>query len=390
MSRFSICTTAALVVWQQTNAQQSPPAWITEGPYVETPEFSIELPLDVLASKLYVDVEIGGEPRRFVFDTGSPSMMSKALADELGLKPVDSREGRDSHGAVVRSDIVQADMTLGGTTFHKVPVFAADFSSSTVVQCLIGDGVLGSEVLPLCAWQIDLPDSTLRCSTETGALDHVDGAKRQRLYDFGYPHAPILDVRFADEATSKAMFDTGSPGYFTISPPDFDGAEHAGGVKNTTSGYGSLGGSLGGQAPNAAQRRGELSSLAIGNVDLGSVQAHVREFPPSLIGASILEHYVVSLDARSQSAYFDRYRDASFVRPSFGFSLGFENEVSIALVWEGSPAAEAGLQAGQRVTAINGRKTDNSCEGIRYALRAMEGSSIEVEWEAGVAELARE
>jgi hypothetical protein len=371
------------------SAQQQPARWITEGPQVDAASISLELPVERLATKLYVEVEIGGTPRRFVFDTGSPSMISRALAAELGLAVVDRRQGRDSHGAVIESEIVQAELTLGGVTFRKVPMFATDFSASSAAQCLVGDGVLGSEILPLCAWQIDLPDSVIRCNTDVDALDHVGKAPRERLHDFGYPHAPILEIRIGKDAHSKAMFDTGSPDYFTISPPDFEGTRRAGGVGGVVSGHGSLGGSLGGQAPEADHVRAELKSLSIGDLALGAVDSVVRESPPSLIGASLLEHFVITLDTRSESAWFDSYREGPHNRPSFGFTLALDGDISVGLVWEDSPAAAAGLSTGTRLTAINGVPTDPSCAGIHRALEAMSGSTIELAWEGGSAALAR-
>lgn len=369
-------------------AQQDAPRWVTEGPVIERSDFAIELPVTVLGRKLYVEVTLGGEPRRFVFDTGSPSMISRALAAELGLQAVDTVRGTDAHGAVVSSDIVQADLALDGTTLRRVPLFAADFSAVKPAQCLLGDGVLGSEILPLCAWQFDLPGSVIRCNASLDSLDHVAGAARLPLYDFGYPHAPYLDVRFARDAVSKAMFDTGSADLFTISPPDFDGADRARATGRTVEGYGSRGTSLGGKAPDEEQRRVELRSLAVGHVDIGRVDAVVRESPPSLIGASLLEHFVVTLDARSGSAYLDRYRDGPPAREDFGFSLAFDDTVSIALVWEGSPAAAA-LRAGQRVVAINGQLADTSCDGIERARRALEGNMIEIELQDGKVTLER-
>lgn len=371
------------------DAQEKPPRWITEGPFVESDSFSIELPMEVVATKLYISVEIGGKPRRFVFDTGSPSMISAALAAELGLEVVDMRKGKDSHGTVIESNIVQADLTLNGVTFHKVPMFAADFSTSKAAQSILGDGVLGSEVLPLGAWQIDLPKSMLRCNTEVKELPNVKNATKERLYDFGYPHTPILDVQFAETAESKAMFDTGSPAYLAISPPDFAGAKRAGGIGRIISGYGSLGGTLAGQAPSGDQLQAELKTFSIGDVGLGRVAAIRRESPPSLIGASILEHFVITLDSRSGSAYFSKYREGPFSRPSFGFSLAFDEQILVALVWDDSPAAKAGLRAGQHLTSINGMATTLSGDGIRRALKAMSGQTIELEWEGGAATLTR-
>jgi len=372
---------SSLLVSSLAFAADEKPKWITEGPYVDEGSLSIELPLEVLASKLFIEIEIGGAPRRFVFDTGSPSMMSADLAAELDLEVIDKRQGRDSHGAIIETDIVQADFIVRGTTFHKVPVFVADFPKTA--QCLF-EGVLGSEVLPLCAWQIDLPESVLRCNSELTKLDHLEKAEKQPLYDFGYPHAPILDVRYAAKAKSKALFDTGSPEYVAISPADFEGAKRNDGVGKTISGNGSMGGSLGGPAPNKDQLLVLLKSLEVGSIPLGRVAAILRESTPTLIGASILEHFVVTLDSKTSTAYFDQYRDGPFARSSYGFGLGFDEAVSVSIVWEDSPAEAAGLRIGQRVTSINGQPADTSCDGIRDAMRAMsEGNTIDLEWDGG-------
>ncbi len=366
-----------------------PPEWITDGPYVEESSISIELPIQTLATKLFVEIEVGGAPRRFVFDTGSPSMMSAELATELGLEAIDQVQGRDSHGAIVSSDIVQADLTLGGTTFRKVPVFVADFSSSNVAQCLM-DGVLGSEVLPLCAWQIDLSQSVLRCESELDRLD-LEDAKQQRLYDFGYPHAPILDVRYTDKARSKAMFDTGSPQYFAISPPDFGAVKASGGIERSVEGFGSAGESLGGKAPDDEQIRSRLKTLTIGNIELRGVDAPTREFAPSLIGAAILEHFIVTLNQSNESVYFRRYNDRPMLRRSFGFSPSFGKEVTVGLVWEDSPAAKAGMHAGQRLLSINGEGVGSSCAGIEKVIETLHAAdTIDVRWDDGEATLTRQ
>ncbi|MEM1090214.1 MAG: aspartyl protease family protein [Pseudomonadota bacterium] len=386
---FVMALLTVLTITPQVLAQGKAPAWVTEGPYVDAEAFSLSLPIESIAGKLYVSVELGGEPRRFVFDTGSPSMIRSDLAKSLGLKVVDQRKGRDSHGAMIESDIVQAPITLGDVTFNKVPLFAADFGSSLAAKCLIGDGVLGSEILPLCAWQIDKPAGVLRCNTDLNSLDHIKDAKKQRLFSFGYPHTPYLDVQLAKKANSKAMFDTGSPAYLALSPPDYEGASRNKGIAGKIRGHGSLGGSLGGMAPVKDQVRAQLKAFSVGNVRLGRVSAHVREAPPSLLGAPLLDHFVLTLDQRSEAAFFAAYRDGPFERPTFGFALGFSDPITISLVWEETPASDAGLPVGRTITSINGAAVDYSCSGITRALEAMSAESIDLGWDGGAASLRK-
>lgn len=368
------------------------PKWITEGPYVNEASIAFSLPVEVFSSLLFVEIEVGGSSRRFLFDTGSPSMMSRDLVEELGLEVVDKRQGRDSHGAIVESDIVQADFTLGGTTFHNVPVFVTEFPRAQ--QCLF-DGVLGSEVLPLCAWQIDLPESALRCNSEVSGLGHIKDATKQTLYSFGYPHAPIVDVRLAENARSKALLDTGTPEYFFISPSDFEGAKRNGGIQKIISGVGSIGASIGGRAPDREQHMVQLSELVIGGdsgrVQLNQVRAPLRASSPSLIGSSIMQNFIVTLDMKNSLVYFERIRDGSYVRQSYGFGFDFDEAVSISAVWDDSPASAAGLRVGQRITSINGQPIDASCDGIRRAMRAISnGNVLELGLGSGNVKLTRD
>lgn len=378
-----LCSMAAI-------AADRKPAWIEQGPYLEEEAVSLEIPIEVFADKLYLDVEIGGEPRRFVFDTGSPSMISERLAEALELPVVDQRRGIDAHGTVIESDIVQVDVSVAGTVVHRLPAFVADFHRSPAAQCFVGDGVLGSDVLPLCAWQIDRRAGVLRCHTDLDALPGLDNATALRLYDFGYPHTPYLDVQYTDDARSKVMFDTGATGLFTLSQADYDGIRKHGEFRHVGRGYGSAGSSLGGPAPIKPHVRVALDSVALETLSLGPVVSAVRAQPPSLIGAPMLRQYTVTLDARSQSAFLERVGASPKPAANFGFQLGFEDEVTVALVWEDSPAARAGLEVGQTITAIDGAAVDTTCGGMRRALEAMSADTIELTWSDGSATLERE
>ena len=377
----TISVAVALFATLTASAANEVPRWITEGPYLEKDTVSLELPLEVLGNMLLLEVEVNGEPHRFLFDTGSPSMINRELATKLGLEVIDRRQGRDGTGAVIETSVVQADFTLDGVTFHKVPVFVADFPKPP--SCLF-DGVLGSEVLPLCTWQVDLPDGVLRCESDIARLEHVSADDRETLHSYGYPHTPFFDIEFAPNARSKAMFDTGSQEYFTLSPPDFEGARRNDAVEGTTEGEGSIGGSIGGAAPAGKQLRARLASLSIGEHDLGRITAPLRTSPPSLIGTALLEHFVVTLDAKNSAAWFDRYNNEPPAQDSYGFGLGFDEKVRVSLVWEDSPAADAGIAVGDQIKTINGQQTGNSCPAIRHALSAMqESSTITLEIEGG-------
>ena len=186
------------------------------------------------------------------------------------------------------------------------------------------------------------------------------------------------------------MFDTGSPTFSALSPADLAGAKQARAIGKTRTGVGSGGRSLGGQAPSQTQLQVELKKLSVGQLEFGRVAAIRRDGAPSLLGARLLERFMVTFDAGAGDAYFLKYEDGLFAQADFGFSPAFGDEITVAMVWDDSSAAQAGLKPGLHLTAINGVPTEASSDGIQRVIEAMEGTTIALEWEGGSAQLKRD
>jgi predicted metalloprotease with PDZ domain len=127
--------------------------------------------------------------------------------------------------------------------------------------------------------------------------------------------------------------------------------------------------------------------LSIDGLDLGQVPAICRDATPSLIGARLLEHFIVTLDMPKQSAYFYEFTRPACSQPSFGLTFAFNDEITVAMVWDDSAAAKAGIRPGLKLMSINGNKTQMTSQGIQAALEALKNEKIHLEWEGGSATL---
>jgi hypothetical protein len=176
------------------------------------------------------------------------------------------------------------------------------------------------------------------------------------MHLFGYPFTPYFDMRFENGMQSKAMFDTGSAETFAICPPELESLERDSRFRKRPRirGFGSIGESLGGAAPESELAMVGLRRLDVGEVRLGEVVAVLRPSAPSLLGADVLRQFVVTLAYPERKAYFERRADRVPARATFGFGPAFRGEtVSAGFVWERSPAWLAGLRAGDRLTRID-------------------------------------
>lgn len=342
----------------------------------------IEIPVTVRAGKLFITATVNGQTREFIFDTGSPSILAKDFADALGLTPVGQNTGTDAHGAQVRMDVAVTDtIALGDITFRKAPVMVFDFSDLPLGPCLIGGGVIGSEILPGSAWQIDLQRGMLRVAETAEALGGAPSLTAL-LHDFGYPHAPIIDYAVGG-LSDKALFDTGSAEDLSVFAKVFDSRDVQSAITRGSlrKGRGSEGESAGGRGETVDLNRFELSGLRIGAGSPGPLDATTRSTPPTLVGAGLLDSHIVTLDYPGKRFLLEDRAEKAPSRIGAGFSIAFVgDEAQVVQLFQDSAAARAGLKLGDRVLSAHGRSLTTSpvndrCTSARWLIDTFQPSA---------------
>lgn len=352
---------------------------------VEHPAPTTVIPFERHRHMLVIEAQANGVAREFVFDTGSPSMIARELADELGLRPVGSNTGRDANGAQVTMDFALLDrLEIGGVVFRQVPVLIFDFADIELGPCVFDGGVIGSEILPGSAWRIDAQAGEMTIGAP-GAMPPADGAAVVApLHPAGYPHPPISDYRIG-AFSDRLLFDTGSGEAVVLydkvaADPAVRGAIVPG---SHVRGHGSHGVSAGGMGAPAPLERFTLDDFALGGRAIGPVRATTRVVPPSLIGTGLLDSYIVTLDYPGQKLVLEPRTDPAPARDEAGYSLAIAGGVvQITQVFEGSPAARAGLHTGDRIVAIDGARLPeigpaNRCDTMRWLAAEARPEAVE-------------
>lgn len=328
------------------------------------------VPFGVKAGKLHIEASVNGHDARMVFDTGSPTILSRQLADSLDLEIIGQNTGVDANGTQVTMDVaVIESLSLGDVAFQDVPVLIFDFSDLSLGPCLIRDGVLGSEIFPGSAWQIDLEAQEIRIAESAGDLGIADTAFSTALHDFGYPHAPIVDYAIG-KLEDKALFDTGSAKTVSL----FEKAMNTPAVEKATvsrssrTGRGIEGVSAGGQGEAMALRSLELKGLTLGSHQTGKLRAVSRSVPPSLLGAGLLSYYTITLDYPGKRFVLEPRSVPGAKNTASGYSVMLvEDEAKVVQLFDKSEAAKAGLEFGDVIKSVNGMSLvaedgDSLCE----------------------------
>ncbi|MEM7701163.1 MAG: aspartyl protease family protein [Pseudomonadota bacterium] len=331
------------------------------------------VPLKPHMSKLAIDATLNGVTREFIFDTGSPTMISRALAAELNLEVIGSNTGRDANGRAVTTEIAVVDrLEIGGVALLSVPVLIADFSVSDPKGCFVEAGFIGSEIFPGSVWRIDTERGELSIAATLEDLAAEQGAAIVApLNDWGYPHAPVFPYSIG-EFRDNGLFDTGHSAKVVLFDKVLSNEEvqKAFVPGSLSKGRGSLGVSAGGVGEETDLLRFEIEGMRLGNTDLGRRSGTIRKAPPSLIGLGILETHSVTLDYPGNRFVLSPRKELAPKREPVGFGLmAGETGVRVMQLYDQSKAKRAGLRLGDLMTAIDDRVVstgDVSCEVTRW------------------------
>ncbi|MCW9000790.1 MAG: aspartyl protease family protein, partial [Kangiellaceae bacterium] len=351
---------------------------------VDGTQYSQVIPIELRGNKIFLHASINNKSFEFIFDTGSPTVITKRVANELGLKIAGKNVGKDANGNAVEMDLAIVEkLSLGEVNFRNVPVFIFDYTGLPMASCYFDGGVIGSEILPLAKWQIDFDRKQLVITDELNSLKHLKGAKTAELKSFGYPHAPILVHKLNGEFTDHAMFDTGNSELIQLNKLAYEELKKRGLLKkDANQAFGSFGESAGGLGQMTNYSQFELDELTIGSLGLNNVDVWTRPIVPTLIGAKILESHIVTLDFSGSQIFFYPFTKPNLKERTFGFRSYFEDGVfRIGFLSQNSQLAKAGVKVGDQVLRINNHKLgdvsqDKLCSVIESINAATQADNI--------------
>lgn len=360
-------------------------------PSLSHKEFKEVIPLTLEHNKIFLRAKLNGQEFRFILDSGSPTVITQQAAEAVGLKPVgaggESNTGTDANGQAVTMLKYKVDvLQLGELAFKDFTALVFDPSNLSVGSCVLDGGVIGSDLFPAAAWQINVDSKTLTVANTVKALSYVKESKAATavpLLQFGYPYAPIFDYKVGKHLSDKLLFDTGAPTFFSLAKPAYDALIKSDSIQGSLVGRG--------YAEESAVRltieqdvfRAAVEELALGKLKLNKVDATVRHTPPSLLGVGLLKTHIVTLDYPNKTAYFHKLKTPH--RPLAEAPVQFRmdgSKVQVSYIAKGSHSERQGVQLGHTVWAINGVDVstindENRCEKVRWLLSLKYNPQIE-------------
>jgi predicted aspartyl protease len=354
---------------------------------------STTVPFRLANNHVYVQAYVNGKgPYTFIVDTGGHTLLSPRVVADAGLKAVGAAVTSGAGEGHATSGFVHFDeIAVGGVRLRDQMGFATEIYDKSIEGFPV-DGMIGFELIRRMVTQIDYGRHTI---TFTDPTRFKPGAELGVAVPFVfYDHLPDvtgsiggLPARFDIDTGSRTELDVTSP---FVAAHQLRAQFNKG--ASAVTGWG-----VGGPSRDYVVR---LPSMKLGPVEVDNVAAGLSEARGGSIadpnyegnvGSGLLKRFVVTFDYAHQVMYLKRITPTpedigAFDRSGLWINAkngGFE----ITDVAKGSAGAEAGLAAGDVITAVDGAPAEaEALPDVRKMLRDRPaGSKVRLEVRRGAA-----
>jgi predicted aspartyl protease len=348
-----------------------------KGGHIEGAAASVTVPFRLLNNHIYVQVTVNGKgPYTFLVDTGGHTLIAPRTAKEAGLTSVGESA---TSGAGEKTETTgfarYREIALGAVRLTDQTAFVTDIYDKSIEGIPV-DGMLGFELFARFAVRIDYGAQTMTLWDFTKFDPKDAGTPVPFVF---YDHLPFVAGQI-DGMPARFDIDTGSRSEVDLTSPFVARmnlrARYRPGI-STITGWG-----VGGASRSYVVR---IPSLALGTVRADSIVAGLSEAKAGSIsdpnyegnvGSGFLKRFVVTFDYSHKTMYLKPLAappaDAGRFDRSGLWINAADGGYKVASVAAGSPAAEAGLAAGDVITAIDGQRAEpEGLSDARIALRAL-------------------
>ncbi len=349
------------------------------------------LAADMFENIVYLPVTINGEgPFTFVLDTGAGDMtaIDQSIAEAMGLRLTPVQGGGGAGEETVQINRVDSvAIAVAGLSFDPRTAFTIPLHRMDPHWGKRKDGLIGGELLSTLVTRIDY---------ENERADFYDAASYQYSGPGEIVPVTVVDGYLLVEARvdlygreepidAHFIVDTGVRLSLFNTPYSNNHSLAAQSPKTAT---GVTGFGIGGVSKGVV---GRVRAIRIGSfefenpvMDFSTDQAGALADTSfsGIIGADLLSRFLVVLDYSRSRMILEKNRsfDKPFEFDMSGLRFAFEGArfdvVKVFSVFDSSPGAEAGITAGDEISAIDGRKAGTFTREMLGAYLQREGKDV--------------
>jgi predicted aspartyl protease len=310
-----------------------------------------EVPYQVNNGKLFVMVQIAGKPHKFLFDTGAPVMLDKALVADLNLPILRQDRIIDVSGKVDSSAIASLkEIKIGNIAFEGVPALVG---IPDQFKCWQVDGVVGSNLLRNSIVSFDNEKHIIILTDQLDKLPFLNKKSSGTLAtNTDVQSTPIMTFNLKGKVNMIIEFDSGDSGFLRLTEEMMNKITPYKVYDLIAKGYGADAyGAYGLQKP-ADKYQIKIPFLTIAGTRFDNVVTATNNTGIPGVGAQLLEYGRFTLDYMHGKYYFNAYKDKFDLNENLWAITPAvaDDKMIVGVVWD---SAKDQAKSGQQIVAID-------------------------------------
>lgn len=324
-------------------------------------------PFEVFGDHIFLTLSVDdSDPVDFIFDTGDGlAVIDRELAAKLGLDTDHKTSKTSAHGTVTGAMIRHNKIEINDVKLEDIELYSTSLQHLEQVIGRNIDGIIGYDLLKNYVVKVDYDNMVLALYDPASFKYTGTGEGFKFKLDAYIPHISCtVQLNNGETYTDEFFINTGAG-----TTMDFNtvfAARH--GVVDKTGNHYSYP-VAGLENEETLHYEGRVQSFGFGttkfeNMPVGISQAqhgvqHNKKVA-GIIGNEVLKRFNVTYDYKNHMLYFETNGNSErpFAVNASGLNLQLDEameQVRVHRVFEGSPAARAGIEVGAVLVAVNGK-----------------------------------
>jgi len=264
-------------------------------------DYKVTFPFEIKNGLIIIPVEIENKNYNFLLDTGSPTLVSKELAESLNLKAIDSANARDAYNDKEQNKYTRLEtVKIGTIDFAGTTALINDFNAITIFSSMNVDGFIGANLMQHAIWDIDFSKKQITITDDESKLNLPEVLIENKLF-IGVAGIPSIACKINENKVWNFAVDLGYNGGIVIPFAEFEKQTENGKISNfKKSNTKGVIGIYGAKNTTRKSYSGIINEIEFGNSTLENVKVYSEQYLEKRFGSDFFKNYRIILNWNSK------------------------------------------------------------------------------------------
>jgi len=263
-------------------------------------DYKVTFPFEIEQGWIIVPVEIKNKTYRFLLDTGSPTLVSKELAESLNMIVIDSVNTSDVYNSSQQNKYTRLNtIKIGTIDFIETVALINDFNATPMWASLNVDGFIGANIMQHAIWDINFDKKQITITDNESKLSLPKNLIENKLF-IGVAGIPSIACEINGEKIWNFPVDLGYNGDIVIPFSEFKKQTDNGQILDFKKSNTQSVGIYGKQDLTTESYTGIIDEIEFGNSTLKNEKVYSEQYLSRRFGLDFFRNYRVILNWNSK------------------------------------------------------------------------------------------